>query len=246
MKITTPIRPSAWSTKLPSATLLLLTPLVCAGSSLWAQTQTPQAQRPAATAPQSGRATTAHELNVDYVGGKLSVTASDASLNEILQEIARKTGMKVTGRVADERVFGHYGPSTQAAVLAELLDGTGSNMLLVSGARGPAELILTPRVGGPTAPNPNPAPPRPAEPEAVPEQTPPPQAGPLRRGIGRPPLRPGAPGTGDAQPGAAPEDTTLNPNPDNSTTPPNGPQQMYNRMRQMQQQQDAQPAPPPQ
>src|ERR1700688_5018223 len=87
MKITAPIRPAAWSTRLPSATLLLLTPLVCAASSLWAQTQTPQAQRPAATAPRSGLATTAatgsaakHALNVDYVGGKLSVTASDDSL----------------------------------------------------------------------------------------------------------------------------------------------------------------------
>jgi hypothetical protein len=238
----------------PSATLLLI-PLCCGASSLPAQTPQAQATKPSATAPQSGMARTAatvpaanREMNVDYVAGRLSVTASDASLNEILREVSRKIGMKITGGVADERVYGQYGPSTPAAILAELLDGTGSNMLLVSTAHGPAELILTPRQGGPTPPNPNPAPPRPAEPETVPEQAAPQQPGPMRHSSRRPPLRPGAPGTGDAQP-SPPEDTTLNPNPDNSAPPPNGPQQFYNRMRQIQQQQqqqqDAQPAPPP-
>ncbi|WP_158944888.1 hypothetical protein [Granulicella sp. S190] len=64
--------------------------------------------------------------------------------------------MKITGGVIDERVFGQYGPAEPAQILAQLLDGTGSNMLLIhrDGAA-PAELILTPRQGGPTPPNPN-------------------------------------------------------------------------------------------
>jgi hypothetical protein len=74
----------------------------------------------------------------------------------VLREIARKTGMTITGGVSDERVFGNYGPGSPAKVLASLLDGTGSNMLLrENSSDAPAELILTPREGGPTPPNPN-------------------------------------------------------------------------------------------
>ena len=47
-------------------------------------------------------------------------------------------------------------PTTRHRFLAELLNGTGSNMILVHrDGPAPAELILTPRQGGPTPPNPN-------------------------------------------------------------------------------------------
>ncbi len=97
----------------------------------------------------------AHHMEVAYIDGKLAVDATNASLNQILREVAHKTGIKITGGVADERVFGQYGPSTPAIVLAALLDGTESNMLLVDDAKGSSELILTPRHGGATPPNPN-------------------------------------------------------------------------------------------
>jgi hypothetical protein len=97
-----------------------------------------------------------HHARVDYSGGKLAVTADDSSLNQILRDIARETGMKITGGLNDERVFGNYGPGAPAEVLAQLLDGTDTNMLLKENAdKVPAELILTPRLGGPTPPNPN-------------------------------------------------------------------------------------------
>lgn len=64
--------------------------------------------------------------------------------------------MRITGGVVDERVFGDYGPDVPSKVLATLLDGTGSNMLLLDGADNrPAELMLTPRTGGPSPPNPS-------------------------------------------------------------------------------------------
>jgi hypothetical protein len=95
-------------------------------------------------------------LEVRYAKGRLEIDANDSSLNQILNEIARQTGMKITGVVADERVFGRYGPGAPAEILASLLDGTGSNMLLKETATAaPAELILTPRIGGRTPPNPN-------------------------------------------------------------------------------------------
>jgi hypothetical protein len=93
---------------------------------------------------------------VTYTGGTLSVSASNSSLNQILREISRETGIKISGGVADERVFGQYGPDAPSEILSALLDGTGSNMLLVHGdGDTPAELILTPRQGGPSPPNPN-------------------------------------------------------------------------------------------
>ncbi len=94
--------------------------------------------------------------DVTFANGLVTVSANNSSLNQILREISHLTGMKITGGVADERVFGQYGPDNPSAILETLLDGTGSNILFVqSTGHTPSELILTPRQGGPTPPNPN-------------------------------------------------------------------------------------------
>lgn len=119
-----------------------------------------------------------HPARVTYANGQLFVSANNSSLNQILRDIARETGMKITGGVTDERVFGQYGPASPSKILGELLDGTGSNMLLLQATTAtPAELILTPRQGGPTPPNPNaveeeplPPPVRPQYPIATPPE----------------------------------------------------------------------------
>ncbi len=110
---------------------------------------TPNAATPAAVAKPEAR------LKVAYKDGLLIVDAANASLSEVLRQISQKTGMKVTGTVADESVFGQYGPLPVSEILASLLDGTGSNMLLVDSNTGPAELVLTPRRGGATPPSSN-------------------------------------------------------------------------------------------
>jgi hypothetical protein len=93
---------------------------------------------------------------VTYTDNEITVAANNSSLNQILHDISRLTGIKITGGVVDERVFGDYGPASPSQVLATLLNGTGSNMLLVqSTGNAPTELILTPRQGGATPPNPN-------------------------------------------------------------------------------------------
>ncbi len=93
---------------------------------------------------------------VDYAGGLLTVKADNSSLNQILGSIARLTGIKITGGVADDRVFGTYGPSDLPTILAVLLDGTGSNMMLSGDRPGePQVLTLTPRQGGVTPPSPS-------------------------------------------------------------------------------------------
>lgn len=97
-----------------------------------------------------------HRAQVTYIGGLLDVRADNSSLNGILRDIAQATGMKLTGGVVDQRVFGNYGPAEPSTVLATLLDGTGTNMVLRETAdNGPRELILTPRIGGATPPTSN-------------------------------------------------------------------------------------------
>ena len=179
---------------------------------------------------------------VTNADGSLSVSADNASLNQILRQIATDTGIKITGGVADERVFGHYGPAAPAQVLATLLDGTGSNMILVrqDGAN-LSELILTPRQGGPTPPNPNAAAFDRSE-----ASDPPSQAVQPTTPQGQPYIPPAIP---LAPNGAAPPNSSQPDNPNGVKTP----QQIYEqlqRMRQQQlQQQQAQPQqqqPPPQ
>jgi hypothetical protein len=88
--------------------------------------------------------------------GLIQIRADNSSLNQILRSISHITGMKITGGVEEQRVFGNYGPATLSTVLATLLDGTGANILLLGGNAGtPPELVLTSRAGGPEPPGPN-------------------------------------------------------------------------------------------
>ena len=170
-----------------------------------------------------------NHAQVTYAAGMLSVSADNSSLNQILRQIASSTGIKITGGVTDERVFGHYGPDTPAQVLAELLDGTSSNMVIEQrDPDAPAELILTPRMGGPTPPNPNAAA---FDDRPQPFQAPPPEpeqpgsSVPVPNNTAIPPANPAAP-TGTP--------------PANSSQPdsPNGvktPQQIYEQLQRMRQ-----------
>ncbi len=97
-----------------------------------------------------------HHAEVLYANGQLQVRADNSSLNQILRSISHLTGLKITGGVEEQRVFGNYGPGPMSTVLATLIDGTGSNILLLGGnAKTPPELILTSRNGGPEPPGPN-------------------------------------------------------------------------------------------
>jgi hypothetical protein len=181
----------------------------------------------------------AHHAQVVFAHGQLEITADDSSLNQILRDIGSQTGMKITGGVADQRVFGKYGPASPAEVLADLIDGTGSNMLLRDNAANvPAELILTPQGGGPTPPNPNAR----SFDDDTPDQPQPParyeQEPPRPAYVAEPhPAAPAA-NTPDAASSSNPSSPGANP------TSPNGvqtPQQIYEQLQRLQQTQ-AQPA----
>jgi len=171
---------------------------------------------------------------VTYADGTLSVSADNASLNQILRQISSDTGMKITGGVADERVFGTYGPDSPTQVLTALLEGTGSNIILVhhDGAA-PSELILTPRQGRPTPPNPTASAfNNRSEPDEAPGQSMQPQpAAPLQGNPVIPPANPGAPN------GASPTNPAQPDSPNGVKTP----QQIYEQLQRMRQQQSNPP-----
>ena len=187
--------------------------------------------------PQQASQQQAQRAQVELRDGQLSVKAENSSLNQILREISRITGMKISGGVMDERVFGSYGPADPSAVLSALLGGTGSNMMIVLDAKkAPIELVLTPRGGGPSPPNPSAS--RERGDEDLPQQMGPRFARPERmapfpvQNQAPPPPTPTemAPQAPAASPGG---DTTTQESPNGVKTP----QQVYEQLMKMQQQQ---------
>jgi hypothetical protein len=116
----------------------------------------PQAQ-PTLPAPQDAPSVApsmlqqpAQEAQIVFGNDVLSIRANNSSLAAILRQVAVRSGMKVEGLGGDERVFGSFGPGAPRDVLADLLDGTAYNLVLLgdlsNGA--PRELILTPATRG--------------------------------------------------------------------------------------------------
>lgn len=73
----------------------------------------------------------------------LEIEAWNSSLNEILREIAAKTGAKLEGVTQDQRIFGSYGPGTGSDVLSKLLEGSGYNVLIFRGHGGHSPLTIS-------------------------------------------------------------------------------------------------------
>jgi hypothetical protein len=205
-----------------------------------APTSTPTATPP--SAPLTPAQSPPQRAKVTYTDNEITVAAVNSSLNQILHDISRLTGIKITGGVTDERVFGDYGPASPSQVLATLLNGTGSNMFLVqSTGAAPTELILTPRQGGPTPPNPN-AQSFDNSNDSDSSDEPPPN--PIGRPIRRMPPSPYAP-----RPIPSPDNSGQTSDPPAQTSPsegtvqpssPNGiktPQQIYDELQRLRQQQ---------
>jgi hypothetical protein len=91
---------------------------------------------------------------ITWSGAELTVDAAGDSLPDILRQIAAATGMKITGGVPDERVFGKYGPGSVQVIMAQLFDGLAINMMLVNGTETtPKTLVLTARSGAASPPS---------------------------------------------------------------------------------------------
>lgn len=103
----------------------------------------PPAQQPAVPA------------TIHYSGNQLTIQAKNASLSQILLDVAQQTGLKVEGLAGDQRVFGQYGPGTVSQTLSALLDGSPYNYVIIGGDANhpPKQLLLTSSNGSfPTTP----------------------------------------------------------------------------------------------
>lgn len=111
---------------------------------------------PSAQSSHTAAAAKAGQTTVAWATPLLTIHAAGEGLPSILRQVARATGMKVTGGVPDEPVFGNYGPGPVQDVLASLFEGLSVNVLLVNGSpTQPKDLILTARTGGATPPMPS-------------------------------------------------------------------------------------------
>ena len=175
-----------------------------------------------ATAPVIA-ATHAQRATVQYSGGLLTVVANDSSLTQILHSISRATGMTISGGIPEQRVFGSYGPADPTSLVTTLLDGTGTNVLLLAATDEKAlQLILTPRSGVVTPPSATVS--DASEDDDAPTPQAAPQAPPARAAQGsgpRPPYRP----FGDQLPVAGGDRSALVPanSPSNANSPSTAP-----------------------
>jgi hypothetical protein len=84
---------------------------------------------------------------VSWNRDELRIDAANSSLQQILTDVATATGSTVEGVSKDERIFGSFGPAPARDVLAQLLQGSGYNILMVGdqGQGAPREIILSAR-----------------------------------------------------------------------------------------------------
>ena len=100
----------------------------------------------------------AHEAaippQVSYVNGLLSIDAKNSTLSDILTAVEKRTGASFDIGSGDtsERVVGRLGPGPARDVLADLLNGSHFNYVMLSPASDPSALtrvVLTPRGAAP-------------------------------------------------------------------------------------------------
>ena len=90
------------------------------------------------------------EATVVWNSQGLRIEASNSSLSQIIKDISNSTGVKVQGLGPDERIFGNYGPGKARDVMAQLLEGTGYNVLMIGdqGEGTPRQILLSARTRG--------------------------------------------------------------------------------------------------
>jgi len=98
---------------------------------------------------------------VTYTNGKLTVTAWNTSLAEVLRAISSQTGIVIdfsAGGAAD-RIFVHEGPGTTRQVLTNLLNGSGYNYVILALPSAPDELtrVVLAKADQTADPSPQPA-----------------------------------------------------------------------------------------
>jgi len=68
---------------------------------------------------------------VSYQNGQLTIIAPNSTLGDILRAVRKQTGAEIEVPDAKERVVTHLGPAPAAEVMAELLNGSRFNYILL-------------------------------------------------------------------------------------------------------------------
>ena len=114
----------------------------------------PTAAHPAAAAPVEPPPPPNWPINdqpnpaaVQFDSAGLHIDATNSSLQQILTAVTSATGTKVEGFAKDERVYGNFGPGQPRDVLAQLLQGSGYNIVMIGdqGSGAPREIELSSR-----------------------------------------------------------------------------------------------------
>ena len=95
----------------------------------------------------------AKKVDVSYSRGELRVWANKATLAEVMDEIHRRTGAALTmpPGSGQEQIVADLGPAAPRVVLAELLNGSPFNFVIIGADSDPSRLrgiFLTTRQGG--------------------------------------------------------------------------------------------------
>jgi hypothetical protein len=90
---------------------------------------------------------------VSYVNGQLLIDAKNSTLSDVLKAVEKDTGASfdISSGDTSERVVGRIGPGTPRDVMAELLNGSHFNYVMLSPIGDPSALskvLLTPRSKG--------------------------------------------------------------------------------------------------
>src|SRR6266566_8337187 len=90
---------------------------------------------------------------VSFQGGKLTIVARNSTMSDVLNAVKQKTGAAVEmPAVSSERVVGQFGPGAPRDVMAQLLNGSHFDYVLLGSPADPGALkkvVLMARVSGP-------------------------------------------------------------------------------------------------
>jgi hypothetical protein len=94
------------------------------------------------------------DATVTWDAHGLSIVAANSSLSQILKQVCTQTGATMEGLNRDQRIFGVYGPGPAREVIAQLLDGSDYNVLMIGdlGQGTPRQIVLSGRTGGAAQP----------------------------------------------------------------------------------------------
>lgn len=97
---------------------------------------------------------------VSFQAGQLTIVAKNSTMGDVLTAVRKRTGAAVDMPAApSERVVGRFGPGAPRDVMAQLLNGSHYDYVLVGSPADPAALgkiVLVARVSGPQAAMPSP------------------------------------------------------------------------------------------